>query len=547
MMKNPGSYILGVYFRFSLLRQALWAVIAMPPVVLLLAVVFHSSESVTRPVGWEQSFFVSPGGIKAKNVDAASSGKYVAAVYEGFSGGENAIYVSVSFNGGVSYMKDIKIAPVNTVIDNNPRVAVAGNGHLFVAWQNHVVTEATNRMFYSRSTDMGATWSEPRQINIGTEIEMLPRVFYDDRNRLHLFYNAFAEGAFTLFHAESADESTFVTINSILRLTPDMKGAFFPAIHFSGNNIFLVWQGKGKRYTDDLFLIESSNYGKTWSSIDQITRALSSNTSPSIIMKGDTLYLAYQNNDSKRWAIKMLIRVGGRWSPEPVVISQTEANCYSPALAFSREDELLVTWYDTRDGKTRIFSRRFDMLKGSLLDEQRISTREDAALSPRVVSSGSKAVVFWESGSRIESKYTDVYVAPPKVMSQTHPDGVWTRNSTARIEWTPPEDESGIVGYASIVTRPTGEGIMPDVNPTVQNYSAVTRRVVLPELTDGITYFHIRAIDGAGNMRRTIHYRIQVSAHPLPRPVVVSPTHPQGKSEKEAAPRWSGPWRTWSA
>jgi hypothetical protein len=258
-------------------------------------------------------------------------------------------------------------------------------------------------------------------------------------------------------------------------------------------------------------------------------------------MKGNTLYLAYQNNESKSWAIKMLIREAGRWSAEPVVISQTEANCYSPGLAFSREDELIVTWYDTRDGKTRIFSRRFDMLKGSLLDEQRISTRDEAAQSPRVVTSGSKAVVFWESGNRIESKYTDVYVAPPRVVSQTHPDGVWTRNSTARIEWAPPEDESGIVGYASIVTRPTEEGIMPDVNPTVQNYSAVTRRVVLPELTDGITYFHIRAIDGAGNMSRTIHYRIQVSAHPMPMPVVVSPTHPRGKSEKDTAPRlvWS--------
>jgi predicted neuraminidase len=130
-------------------------------------------------------------------------------------------------------------------------------------------------------------------------------------------------------------------------------------------------------------------------------------------MRGNTLYLAYQNNDSKSWAIKMLIREAGRWSAEPLTISQTEANCYSPGLAFSREDELIVTWYDTREGRTRIFSRRYDILKGSLLDEQRISTRDEAAQSPRVVSSGNKAVVFWESGNRIESKYTDVYVAPP--------------------------------------------------------------------------------------------------------------------------------------
>jgi len=64
---------------------------------------------------------------------------------------------------------------------------------------------------------------------------------------------------------------------------------------------------------------------------------------------------------------------------------------------------------------------------------------------------------------------------------------------------------------------------------------------VLPGLLDGVTYFHIRAIDGAGNFSRTIHYKVQVSANPLPMPVVVSPTHPQGKKGPATAPvlKWA--------
>jgi hypothetical protein len=77
-----------------------------------------------------------------------------------------------------------------------------------------------------------------------------------------------------------------------------------------------------------------------------------------------------------------------------------------------------------------------------------------------------------------------------------------------------------------------------DINPTIQNINANITRRVIPSLEDGIVYFHIRAIDGSGNFSRTIHYRIQVSANPLPIPVVVSPTHKLGKAADSNTPKF---------
>ena len=57
----------------------------------------------------------------------------------------------------------------------------------------------------------------------------------------------------------------------------------------------------------------------------------------------------------------------------------------------------------------------------------------------------------------------------------------------------------------------------------------VNEERIAENLTDGVYYYHIRAVDDAQNFSRTIHYKLQLALNPLPGPVVVSPTHQQGK------------------
>jgi len=542
-MKSLYSYIVNLCFRVAFFREGLWSALVILVMAVVALLLFQSGDVITKPVGWEKSYYVSPYNLKVKNVNVASQGNYVITVYEGDDRGRHGIYVSVSFDGGMNFLKPIMISEANNIIDNNPKVAISGNGHIFVAWQNHIVEEATNRIFYVKSVDMGAQWSQPQQIFMGYEMEMLPRVYYDDRGILHLFYHAFAGGAFNLFHAESSDEVKFTTTQSLIKLTPEMKGAFFPAIHFSGPGVYMVWQGKGRNFTDDLYYTRSSNYGKSWSSMELITTSAANSEAPDLFMKDDSLYVVYQNNDEKSWSIKLLIgrEKGADWSARPVTISDTRANCYAPKLALSRSNELLIAWYDTREGRSKIFTRLYNTRTRELSAEEKISQEPPAARNPFAVTAGNKAIVFWEAADRIIAKLTDVYAAPPRVYSVTHPEGVWSRNSVARIEWVPPFDESEIVGYATMVSKPMRGGITADLNPTIQNLNAGTKRMILPELEDGITYFHIRSVDGAGNYSRTIHYKIQVSSNPLPMPIVLSPTHPQGKAVDSREPvfRWT--------
>lgn len=527
-MKRMMSYILDIYFTSSLMRRMPKAVMSLLLVGAVLVPALQYRETGSAPVGWERSFPLSPFNVMARDIGANACGSILAVSYEGRGAG---VYVSISVNSGASFMPAVRVAEVRSQTPLHPQVAVAPSGAITVAWQAYMDDEATTRIFYSSSSDIGATWSGPKKLALGKDAEMLPRVYYDDRNALHLFYHGSVSDVITLYHAVSRNGEDFETTGSLMRITSSMRGAFFPSIHLTGPSFFVVWQGKEEDFSDEIFFMRSSDYGKSWSGKKQITDSPGNNAAPSIAVHGDTVYVAYQNNDDKNWAIKLLrgARGGGSWDTVPLPVSATAANCYSPAVGISGDD-VIVVWYDTREGGTRIFSRKYSVRENSFAAEIEISEARYESKNPVAVSTGGRMIVFWEERSIIMAKQTDVYVAPPIVSSETNPEGVWSRLPYVTMNWKPQADESGIAGYAVIVNE------LPDFNPTVMNRKPNQTSERLTDLKDGITYFHIRAVDGAGNFSRTVHYKLQVAVNPLPAPAIVSQTHPQGKEGSSNSP-----------
>ncbi len=529
------SSILNLYFRYAFVRQILWSVFVLAVFSVVAAMVFQNTRAVTNPVGWERSFQVSSFNVVAKGLNAASCGDVIVVAYEGRGGGKQGVFASISFDGGLTFLPTVRVADAASNIPLSPHAAVSPSGLITVAWQAYVESESTNRVYCSVSKDYGASWSAPSQISLKNEMEMLPRAYYDDRNVLHLFYHGSDGENINLFHAVSEDGAVFKTTGSLLRLTGSMRGAFFPSIVVSGKHFFMVWQGKEEDFSDELFFMKSSNYGSGWSMKKRITSSPGNNIAPAIAIHDNTLYVVYQNNDDKNWAIKMIRGAdrGWSWEDKPVTVSSTEANCYSPSVG-SAGGDVMVLWYDTRIGGSRIYGRKFSPRDKAFQAESEISEARYGSRNPDVVSIGRRCIVFWEERNVIMAKQTDVYAEAPAVFSETNPEGKWSRLPFVVMRWRPPPDESGIVGYASLVND------IPDFNPTIVNMKQnATEERLAENLSDGISYYHIRAVDGAQNFSRTIHYKLQLALNPLPGPVVVSPTHPQGKPVGSGAPAFS--------
>ena len=536
-MNRITGYILNLYFRFPRIRLFFMMMIIFIIFSFISAVIMISDEVKTDPVGWDRMKILSPAGVTASSVCAERKGNLVAAVFEGKSKGNTGIYLTLSIDGGATFFDPVKIAEFKSEISNNPRVAISSKGEIYTTWYVLSGDESESSIYFSTSTDMGATWSKPAEITFGMQMEILPEPAFDDQDRLHLFFISYGGNSFNLFHASMDKNKIFSKPEPVIKVKGSIKGAFFPAIKFVNNNIIVVCQGKEESYTDQLFFTISDDYGASWSGVERITTGKSNSQAPAIEVYDETIYLVYMNNSEKSWSINMMrgYHLGQRWDTEPVKISTTNANCFSPDITNAPDNELFISWHDLREKGSRIFYRKYSVKNKELLPENKLSIKQSSARNPICINTSKKLVVLWEDAGRIAVNYTDNYVTAPQVFSQSHPEDKWSKENTAVISWKKPSDESGIAGYATITDKNSF------TNPTIQNQRSDASSTLLTGLDDGITYFHIRTIDGAGNMSRTVHYKLQISSNPLAMPVIISTTHPEnGKSDlTDAVFRWA--------
>jgi len=116
----------------------------------------------------------------------------------------------------------------------------------------------------------------------------------------------------------------------------------------------------------------------------------------------------------------------------------------------------------------------------------------------------------------------DTVAKPPFVYSTTHKDQeAWYKNPIPQIQWDTPEDMSGIEGYYYTVDQKHSTIPLKDSSEWT-----VANQITLPQLQDGIWYFHIIAKDNAGNIGpEASHFKIKIDTT-VEQPKISSLTHP---------------------
>ncbi|UCH89217.1 MAG: hypothetical protein JSV49_00790 [Thermoplasmata archaeon] len=109
--------------------------------------------------------------------------------------------------------------------------------------------------------------------------------------------------------------------------------------------------------------------------------------------------------------------------------------------------------------------------------------------------------------------WSDIYIfkidtakpEPPQIQCYSHPlESIWYNKNRAVFDWNEPKDTSGIAGYSYIID--TSLEVEPE-NTTIlsteefrlaHNGTSNPELIVEEELTDGIWYFHVKAVDNMG-------------------------------------------------
>ena len=107
----------------------------------------------------------------------------------------------------------------------------------------------------------------------------------------------------------------------------------------------------------------------------------------------------------------------------------------------------------------------------------------------------------------------------PLVTSATHgAQAVWKADRSPSFAWSAGDSVSGVTGYSFAIDQ------RPDTAPVAASLGAVTS-ASFPGLVDGAWYFHVRAVDAAGNWGPTQHHLVRVDVTPPGLPTVTSATH----------------------
>ena len=116
------------------------------------------------------------------------------------------------------------------------------------------------------------------------------------------------------------------------------------------------------------------------------------------------------------------------------------------------------------------------------------------------------------------------------ISSATHPDeGVWYSNDNPQFSWSEPADASGISGYSYELDQ------VSDTTPDTTSEGTATGKSYTG-ISNGTWYFHVRALDGAGNWGSTSHYTIKIDTTP---PAAITDLRAQDVTESTVTLAWT--------
>jgi hypothetical protein len=489
-------------------------------------------QTISSPVGWDQQIKVTDSDLNIISYHSAQQGSLTSVGIFGELEEKKGIFTVLSYNKGETFFPPRFLAEAASSEFSEklqPRTAISKEGRISIIWQDFSPEDSSYHLYLTQSNNKGKNFSDAVMLELGHDMELLPVIFYDDLERLHIIYHALSGDNIRIYHTvKIEDEFTEATVISLEESR--IRGAFFPAVINNGANIYVVWQGKESSETlnDDLYFVKTEDYGREWTVPVRITLSEDNDNAPALTIVGQTLYLVYLNNEQANWELHFIrgLNFGDVWEEQPVKVFSTNVNCLSPHLIAKEEDYLQLFWYQNTGAANSIMTCDYYIPENVFSRPIRLSEDEKNAANPSSINGDQSLISLWVQEGSLYTKKTDTYAAPPSVISETHPFGEWSQYPRAEIRWTPPSDDSGIAGYATIVNREKY------FDPTVQNIESSTLSTSVPFLPDGISYFHIRTIDKAGNYSRTIHFPLLVSSNPLSIPQLQSSTHEEGKSSE---------------
>ena len=384
---------------------------------------------------------------------------------------------------------------VTTAYDLNPSIAVAPDGRTGITWRRRLWNSSTgtenNNIYFLMLDGNGATLVLPLNLtnNEGWGTSSTPNVpqFYsptiattaDGRFGLAWYRQLYDGNSGTWYAVRGADgdqvkaptQFSASTSSSSLNLTPLADGTLFLILaQLTANQL-----SYGRIDRDGNIVA-----GPT-------TLSASNPTYPDAVqLPNGNIVLVWSNWSGSIHSIAYAVLNGGLG----IVKVPTSLPNISPmddnyvSVTRSRERAVL-TWLNTWSSQPSLCYALLDG-SGNVLTPPMIFFSGCAGCSVSLPSNGQGNTPLLEDLTPPAN--------PTSLTSPSHATGTWSNDNTIDVAWTAAsDDDSGVDGYSVLWDH--ASTTVPDTTKDIGTLTAATS----PVLADGDWYFHIRAVDEAGN------------------------------------------------
>ncbi|GEM_PF-1877506 len=433
----------------------------------------------------------------------------------------------LSFRNGravsvVAHTVDLKPSPA--LFPVNADIAVAGNKTVLV-WQKTDFSSGKTIIEYKYTENGMETLANPESGVKRLDLDgvlVLPQLETDYSGNIYLFFQKENSANVFTFYRAKLKNGRFTDFQMLVKDIHFIgRGAFFPSVSVSGNDMHVFYQSRGQdSFKDNIHYFKIS--GSDRSDIQKITSRDYHNFSPRAAVFGNTVHWVWQANPEKNWEIFY------QSFNSPVrKISATNASCYNPQIAYSKKSGRIVAWSDHRKNPPQIFGIFLDRPMNELVGvNHQISESRFDAKKPYLLSSSANVDLYYLSGGVLYRQRADTEAEKLVISSRTHPEKKAVSRNSASFSWKAPKDPSGVQGYAYLVDKSAG------TNPDLYNLPGTKTGLSIDYMEPGIYYLHLRYMDKAGNESETSHYNFIIDSGPPGVPDISSPTHKERVGSK---------------
>ena len=277
----------------------------------------------------------------------AVSGANVFVVWEDDTPGNNEIYFSRSTDNGATWRAEQNLTG-NTGSSDEP--AIAANGEkVYVAWHDDL--PGNEEVYFRRSIDGGATWKIAKRLSNNSGSSSYVGIAVQAAN-IYVVWRDETPGNREIYFRKSADGG--VNWENAKRLTNTAAESYYPVVAAEGTNVYVAWY-EVLSNDREIYFSKSTDNGATWESAQRLTNNVGDSFRPVLASSGPNIYLAwydYTPGDEEIYFRKSIDR-GANWQG---IKRLTNDAGYSefPAIAVNATN-VYVAWCDYKSGYGEIY------------------------------------------------------------------------------------------------------------------------------------------------------------------------------------------------